>query len=158
MIANGVVMSKMVCLITVWEGAQQYLLNGLQVQQLTASRTVCGYDSYFWSKKKLLDKVKWLSVRQVIFFHTVLQAHKTLQTGIPRVIHDSIFTTHSYSASSGHIRVGEMFQGQSNMINLSFKHRAANLYNTVPASVRTGSLAAVKRKLKKWVLQNVPIG
>ena len=144
----------------VWAGAQQYLLNGLQVQQLTVCRTVCGYDSFFWSKKRLLDKVKWLSVRQLIFFHTVLQAHKTLQTGFPRVIHESVFTTHPYrtrSASSGHIRVGEMYRGQSNMVNLSFKYRAANMYNAVPASVRTGSLSTVKRKLKKWVLQNIPI-
>ena len=59
MIANGVVMSKMVYLIVVWGGAQQYLLNGLQVQQLTVCRTVCGYDSFFWSKKRLLDKVKY---------------------------------------------------------------------------------------------------
>ena len=38
MVANGVVMSKLVYLITVCGGAQQYLLNGLQVQQLTAAR------------------------------------------------------------------------------------------------------------------------
>ena len=42
MLANGVVMSKLVYLITVWAGAKQYLLKGLQVQQLTAARVVCG--------------------------------------------------------------------------------------------------------------------
>ena len=62
MVANGMVMSKLVYLITVWGGAQQYLLNGLQVQQLTAARTVCGFSSFFWSKKKLLDRVHWLSI------------------------------------------------------------------------------------------------
>jgi hypothetical protein len=39
-IANGVVMSKMVYLINLWGGAQQYLLKALQVQQLTAARAV----------------------------------------------------------------------------------------------------------------------
>ena len=160
MVANGVVMSKLVYLITVWGGAQQYLLKRLQVQQLTAARAVCGFTSFFWSKKKLLDRVNWLSIRQLIFFHTVLQAHKTIQTGIPRVIHESISTNYPYrtrSASSGLIRFGETFKGQSNLANLSFKHRAVQLYNTVPVSVRTGSLATVKGKLKKWVKQNVPI-
>ena len=63
MLANGVIMSKVLYLITVWGGAQQYLLKGLQVQQLTAARTVCGFSSKFWSKKKLLDKLGWLSIR-----------------------------------------------------------------------------------------------
>ena len=58
MVANGVIMSKLVYLITVWGGAQQYLVKALQVQQLTADRTVCGFYSRGWSKKKLLDKYK----------------------------------------------------------------------------------------------------
>ena len=160
MVANGVVMSKLVYLITVWGGAQQYLLKGLQVQQLTAARTVCGFSSQFWSKKKLLDRVKWLSIRQLIFFHTALQAHKTIQTGLPRVIKESISTTHplrTRSASRGLIRFGETFRGPSSLVKLSFRNRAVQMYNMVPVNVRTGSLATVKKKLNKWVYQNVPI-
>ena len=62
-VANGAVMSKLVYLITVWGGAQQYLLKVLQVQQLTAARTVCGFLSRGWNKKKFLDRVGWLSIR-----------------------------------------------------------------------------------------------
>ena len=40
-VANGAVMSKMAYLITLWGGAPVYLLKSLQVQQLTAARTVC---------------------------------------------------------------------------------------------------------------------
>ena len=160
MVANGVVMSKLVYLITVWGGAQQYLLKGLQVQQLTAARTVCGFTSFFWSKKKLLDRVNWLSIRQLIFFHTVLQAHKTIKTGFPRIMHKSISTNHPFrtrSATMGLIRFGETFRGQSNLVNLSFRHRAVQFYNLVPVHVRTGSNATVKKKLRKWVYQNVPL-
>ena len=46
MIANGVVMSKMVYLINLWGGAQQYLLKAMQLQQLRAIRAVCGFFSY----------------------------------------------------------------------------------------------------------------
>ena len=69
MVANGAVMSKMAYLITLWGGAQLYLLKSLQVQQLTAARTVCNYFSYGWSKRKLLGRVGWLSVRQLIQFN-----------------------------------------------------------------------------------------
>ena len=56
MIANGAVMSRLVYMMPVWGGAQQYLLQGLQVQQLAAARIVCGFGCRFWSRKKLLEK------------------------------------------------------------------------------------------------------
>jgi hypothetical protein len=155
MIANGAVMSRMVYLITVWGGAQQYLLKSLQVQQLTAARTVCGFYSHGWSKGKLIDRVGWLSVRQLIQFHTILQAHKTIRTGQPRPLFHSISTDHprnTSSAASFQIRFGESFRARS-----TFKYRALQWYNSVPATVKTGSLATVKRKLKAWVKSNVPI-
>ena len=81
MVANGAVQSKLVYLITLWGDAQQYLLKALQ---LTAARTMCGFQSWMWSKSRLLRRVGWMSVRQMIEFHTVLQAHKTLNSGLPR--------------------------------------------------------------------------
>ena len=44
-VANGIIMSKLSYLITVWGGAQEYLLDALQVQQLSAARVVCGFNS-----------------------------------------------------------------------------------------------------------------
>ena len=104
--------------------------------------------------------MKWLSVRQLIFFHTVLQAFKTTQSGLPSVIRKSISTDHplnTRNAAGGLIRFGESFRGDSYLINLSFKYRAAQMFNKVPVSVRSGSLESVKKKLKNWVCQNIPI-
>ena len=160
MVANGAVMSKLVYLMIVWGGAQQYLLKILQVQQLNAARTVCGFFSRFWSKKKLLERVGWLSIRQLIFFHTVLQAHKTIISGKPASLHESISTQHPYrtrNATSGRIRYGEMFRGESSLVEASFKHRAVHWYNEVPAAIYRGSLGTVKYKLREWVKKNVPI-
>ena len=81
MIANGVFHSKLVYMITVWGGAPQYLINALQVQQLRAARTVCGFQSMGWSRQRLFRKVSWLSVRQLIEYHIVLQAHKSITSG-----------------------------------------------------------------------------
>ena len=153
MVANGAVQSKLVYLITVWGCAQQYLLKAIQTQQLTAARTVCGFQSWGWSRRKLLKRLGWMSVRQLVEFHTVLQAHKTISTGLPRPLHSSLSVEYPYrtrSAANGHIRHGE------SSIK-TFKHRAMVSYNKVPSEVKTGSLQTVKRKLKQWVLQNVPL-
>ena len=160
MIANGAVMSKLVYLISVWGGAQQYLLKALQVQQLTAARTVCGPGSRYWSRMKLLKRVGWLSVRQLIYYHTVLQAHKVIKYGKPLGILDTISTNHPYrtrNATSGRIRYGETFQGGSSLVQASFKHRAVHWFNKVPPSVYSGELASVKHKLRVWVLRNVAV-
>ena len=160
MIANGAVMSRLMYLISVWGGAQKYLLKSLQVQQLTAARSVCGYFSRFWSEQKLLHRVGWLSIRQLIYFHTVLQAHKVIVSGKPVAIMETISTHHPYStrnAANGRIRFGESFRGDSSLVDASFKHRAVHFYNEVPASVYRGSLPSVKYKLKDWVKKNVPL-
>ena len=160
MVANGVFMSKVVYLIAVWGGAQQYLINALQVQQLTAARAVCGFSSKWWSKQKLLDRLGWLSIRQLIHYNTVLQAHKTITTGKPAPLYNSISTQHPYptrNATFGQIRFGETFRGESSLSNASFRNRAVHWFNAVPVSVRTGKLPTVKRKLRKWIWQNIPI-
>ena len=154
MVANGAVNSKLVYLITLWGSAQQYLLQALQVQQLIAARTVCGVQSVRWSRGRLLKKVGWMSVRQLVVFHTVLQAHKTLSTGRPRVLYDSLSSVYPYQtrgATSGHIRL------RPNPCTTTFKYRAMVNYNSIPEEVRRGTLPTVKRKLKNWVLKNIPL-
>ena len=155
MVANGAVMSKLAYLITLWGGSSDSLLRAVQVQQLTAARLVIGYGCWRWSRRKLLKRVGWLSVKQLIFYHTVLQAHKTLQTGVPRPLHHSLseqYPRNTRNAASGQIRHGNNFLSTSTV-----KYRAMQCYNRVPVSERSGSTATVKKKLKKWIQMHIPI-
>ena len=101
------------------------------------------------------NKMGWLSVRQLVFYQTVLQAHKTLKTKVPQPFHHSLSGTYprdTRSAASGQIRNDNSFASQA-----TFKYRAMQDYNRVPASVRVGNTATVKKKLKQWVKTNIPI-
>ena len=156
MLANGAIHSKLVYLITLWGGAQQYLLEALQVQQLIAARTVCGRQSWRWSRSQLLKKVGWLSVRQLVEYYTILQAHKILTTGRPAILYDSLTSgqIHPYSTRSvanGNIRL------PTNTSKRSFMNRAMLCYNRVPASIKVGTIGTVKKKLKTWIKENVPL-
>ena len=94
-------------------------------------------------------------MRQLVKFHTVLQAHKTISTGLPRPLHASLTSAYPYrtrSAANGHIRLGE-----NNVSSKTFKYRPMVSYNSVPNEVKTGSWQTVKSKLKQWALQNVPL-
>ena len=152
MVANGAVQSKLVYLITLWGGAPQYLLRALQ--QLTAARTVCGVRSNRWSTERLLRGVGWMSVRQLIEFHTVLQTHKTLISGLPRPLYASLQSDYPYrtrNATIGNIRFGR------NILPNTFRYRAMISYNAVPGEIKTGSISTMKKKLKRWIMKNIPL-
>ena len=86
---------------------------------------------------------------------TVLQAHNTVTNGLPRPLHSSLCTEHSYktrSAKNGNIRLGE------NMTSINtFNNKAMNTYNSVQGEVKRGSIATVNKELKQWVLKNVSL-
>ena len=153
MVANGVVISKLTYLIILWGGARQYLINMLQVQQMTAARIVCGAGSWRLSRKQLLSRTGWLSVKQLFYYHSVLQVYKTLRNGAPRSLFLSLtckYPRETRIATAGNIR-------QISRCGATFTSRASQFYNSVPVDVRTGSLPAVKSKLKKWITLNIPI-
>ena len=113
--------------------------------QCTSSTAVVGLRCWRWSKAKLLNSIGWLSVKQLVFFHTFLQTHKTIQTGVPKPLYHALLSQYPYrirNASNGLIR-------QRFTVTTSFKYRAAQCYNQVPADIRKGSLSSVKQKLKK---------
>ena len=155
MVANRAVMSNLGYLITLWGGASESLLRAVQVQQLVAARLVVGYGCWRWSRKKLLTRVGWLSVKQLVFYHTVLQVFKTLQSGVPRALYLAMsdqYPRNTRNAARGQIRSSETFKSTS-----TFKYRAMQWYNSVPSDVRTGSTFTVKKKLKNWISSSIPI-
>ena len=80
MMTNGLFMSKLAYLIPLWGGCQKFLVHGLQVMQNKAARYVIKRDR-FTSTKVLLMQCGWLSVNQMVFFHTlVLSFHLSYMT------------------------------------------------------------------------------
>ena len=100
-------------------------------------------------------KAQPFSVKQLVFYHTVLQAHKTITAKVPQPLYDSLSSDYprfTRSASKGQIRLtGREISGAT------FKYRAMVNYNSVPMEIRTGSTKTVKVKLKKWIQANIPI-
>ena len=106
MAANGTFISALSYLIPLWGGAEGYLLKGLQVLQNTAARCVCKL-SWFTPKRILLNKCNWLSIGQLVFYHTTLQVYKVLKSGTPLYISQKLVTEHPYptrQATGGGLR------------------------------------------------------
>ena len=86
MIAEGIFMSKLSYLIALWGGCGIGLKRSLQAIQNKAAQAVTRGD---WSapSKELLRQCGWLSVNQLIFYHSVLLVYKVKQRTHPRYLH-----------------------------------------------------------------------
>ena len=158
--ANGIFVSKLCYLIQLWGGAEGYLLSSLQVLQNRAARAVTG-KSWFTPTRQLLKQCRWLSVRQLVFYQTVLQVHKVLLSGKPDHLSNRFSTDHPYrtrQATGGGLRFGEEFDARSGLSHGSFCYRGTVDYNRIPAYIRQArTLDTFKYKLKQWVSTNIPL-
>ena len=104
-----------------------------------------------------MGKLGWLSVRQLVVYHTVLQAHKTLKTGLPKHLYQTLTLSGGYPRSTRSAAIGQIRQDNRFTSQSTFKYRAMKYFNSVPVNVRVGSTATVKTKLKEWITTHIPI-
>ena len=160
-VANGIFMSKLCYLIELWGGCETYLIKTLQVLQNRAVRAV-SRKSWFTSTQLLLADCKWLSVQQLVVYHSVLSTHELVTSGSPLYMHKAMSTAHPLNtrqAAGGKIHLGENFGSKQGLVHDGFKYRAAKEYNKIPAFLRSiRSLPSFKQKLKQWVTNNIPVG
>ena len=160
MAANGTFISALAYLIPLWGGTEGYLLKGLQVLQNRAARCVTKL-SWFTSTRILLNKCGWLSIRQLVFYHSALQIYKVIKSGTPLYLSQHLVTEHAYptrQAVGGGLRYTSCNSGKHSLTQNSFFGRAPRLFNQIPGEIRAApSLPTFKRKLKAWVKANIPI-
>ena len=158
MVANGIVMSKVCYLVQLWGGCEGYLLHSLQVQLNKAARHVTGM-SHFTPTRRLMKKCGWLTVKQLVKYHTIIMVHKTLMTNKPMYMNSRLRTEHSYRTrmgGSGGVRLDETYRYKTDLPMKSFRYRGSHEYNAIPADIRgTRSLDTFKIKLKKWIISNI---
>ena len=160
MIANGIFCSKLIFQISLWGGTEEYLLEALQVIQNKAARSVCKGDKYT-AVVDLLRQCGWLSVKQLIFFHSVVLVYKTILTTYPKYIYDKLSTQFPYNtrlANTEAVRMGSRFQSRLELTEKSFMNRATLSYNLIPPEIRkVPKLQNFKKKLRKWVVENIKL-
>ena len=125
-VANGIFISKLCYLVELWGGCEGYLISALQVLQNRAARAVLRR-SWFTPTRRLLAECKWLSVKQLVFYHGVISTHKTITTGTPRYMHKVLNTIHPLNtrqAAGGDIRIGEKFNSKQGLVRDGFRYRA----------------------------------
>ena len=80
-------------LLPVWGGCEGYLLKSLQVLQNRAARQVTKL-SWYTPIRRLLKHCNWLSINQLVFYHSALTVHRTIKSGLPEYLHQHLSTDH----------------------------------------------------------------
>ena len=124
MVANGIVMSRICYLIQLWGGCEGYMLHSIQMQMNRAARSVTGL-SGFTSTKRLMVSCGWLSLKQLVVYHSVTMIHKTLKSGSPTYIYKRLSSVYSYTTrqcTTGNIRKDKTFSSSSSLPRNSFRN------------------------------------
>ena len=161
-VANGIFMSKLIFMIALWSGCQEFLTDSLQVCQNKAARTITkrGYST---PVKQLLKECGWRSVREELYYHSVLQVHKTLMTKASQYLYSKLTSDGSYNCDTGHarnsiIKLGPTFQTKLALCKSSFRWRGAAWYEALPAGIRWERIMEkFKGKVNEWIKSNISI-
>ena len=161
MLANGLFMSKLIYLIPLWGGCEDFLIKSLQVAQNKAARTVTRL-GFYTSADTLLKQCGWLSVSQLAFYHTVVLLFKVRKTQQPKYLFEMTSSAENsrYGARSnqaGKLRVNGQMPKQTINCN-SFKWRSVQCWNQLPIQLRQcENMVHFKKSLKTWVQANIEI-
>ena len=158
MIGNAIVMSRIVYLVQVYGNASEYLLKGLQILQNKAARVVTRLP---WGTETglLLNQVGWLSVRQLVAFHSLILVFKIKTENKPAALklrfRDN-FVYRTRQATSNELVRCETPRTETS--KKAFVCSSTIMWNTLPPQLRkTEKLEKFKLELKKWVKTNVKI-
>ena len=86
MFANGIFLSKLAYAMPVWGGCEEYLVRSLQIVQNKAARLVCRKGIYT-PISTLLGECNWLSVSQLIVYHSLVLLYKVQKCHEPKYLY-----------------------------------------------------------------------
>ena len=158
LIANGIFLSKLSYLIALWGGCNLELLKSLQILQNKAARIVTKLE---WSTPTAvqLSQCGWMSVHQLVVYHSVVMVFKVLQTKQPKPLFNMFPTEYNYNTSQARSQsIKQMGHPTLDLWEDSFRWRAARSFNLLPASIKSLQSSEIfKLEAKKWIRANIPV-
>ena len=158
MVANFTIMSTFSYMMPVWGGTEEYTIKAAQVLQNKAARIITKL-SWFTPQRILLQQTIWLSIRQMIEYHTILQVLRTRRSKKPKYLEKKFNREYTYqtrgvvagvSVMEGYLRVPEM---NTALGNSGMMVKGPTMWNSMPREFRlfSGSIASFKKDLKIWI-------
>ena len=105
-IGSSLIMSTLTYIIQVYGSCSGYLVNMLQVQQNNAARHITKLP-WMTSTETLLKQCNWLSVAQLVVYHSLILLHKVLTEQRPLYIYEKIKNVSRPTRTTDHLTIAE---------------------------------------------------
>ena len=147
-ISEGIFGSVLLYCLPLIGGCSKAEINSLQVLQNKAAQLVTRQPPRS-NRDKMYDKLDWLSVNQLIHFHTLLQVHRVRSNLEPEYLNLHL----GLNNRNGRIPIPRM---NLTLSKESFLYRGASLWNTLPVSLREiEKNGPFKKALREWIKEKV---
>ena len=157
-VANGIFLSKLIYLISVWSSCSKELFNALQVLQNRAARAVTR-NSWENGTKETLKQIGWLSVFQLAQYHSIVLIYQLRKYESPKYLHEMYDWSLRYptrQATDGWLKVKGI--PKMELTKNGFRNRASKWFNKLPGEISNIEDTKVfKKELKQWIQDNVQI-
>ena len=158
MVADGIVISKLMYLIQWWGGCPEFLINHLQVLQNRAARLVTKHGQRT-PNTVVFSQCGWLTVRQMVQYHSLVLVYKIRLENKPEYFRRQFSFDFPYQtrlATGLGLRRIENYK--YNVTKNSFIPRTTATWNQLPESIRSSeTVNTFKNKAKLWVKENISI-
>ena len=148
-VAEGIFTSVLVYCLPVYGGLDKGDLKDIQVLQNKAAQVVT-HSPPLAERSPMYDKLNWLTVNQLITYHTVISVFKIRKNLEPEYL-ASMLTKDSRNRR---IMIPNIDLG---LAQKSFTMRGSESWNKLPENIRNQSKISIfKKMVKKWISLNIP--
>ena len=148
-ISEGMFNSVLVYCLPLFGGCDVQEIKDLQTLQNKAARIVT-HSPLRAHRKDMYNKLGWLTVKQLVIYHTLLTVYRVRQAKEPEYL-SSILSNDS--------RLGKIIVPNTKLTltQKSFTTRGACNWNSLPLEIRKiDTLSCFKQEVKKWIKSYVP--
>ena len=98
----------------------------------------------------MFNKLGWLTVSQLIFYHSVISVHKIRNSREPEYLSDIL----TRDNKNERISIPNI---DLRLTQKSFTMRGAENWNSIPQNIRNqNKIGCFKKLVRKWITENVP--
>ena len=148
-VSEGMFNSVLVYCLPLFGGCDVQEIKDLQVLQNKAARIVT-HSQLRTGRQKMFDELGWLSVKQLILYHTLLTVYRIRKSQEPEYLANILSRDNHY----GKIIIPNI---NLSLYRKSFGFRGASNWNSLPESLRKmEQIGTFKRELKAWIKRETP--
>ena len=147
-LANGLIVAKIIYMIQVWGGTNRTHLKKVQ-KIFEYSSQICHHGGKRWRSLKLMKECGWFTIYELEEFHTLILLWKILNFGKPKVLTEKFTWIEDKKIEAREPRL------QLNHQN--YLSRGVRYWNNLSIDLRyTGTISSFKNNLKKEIISRRP--